>query len=515
MIRARSTANIESVMQPSSNNHPQSEQNEDVSSINRRDCLDRICLGFGGLALRGLLAGSLPTARATAAGSNPQGVVQTPLGERATVIKPRAKRIIFLFMHGGPSHIDLFDPKPELQRNDGKPLPFEGSRVTFADRGKLMKSPWKFRPCGQSGIPMSELWQYLPQVADDLCMVHSMCETNVAHGGACMKLHTGDEDQVRPSMGSWVSYGLGTENQNLPGFITICPTSLHGGVNNFGSAFLPSIHQGVPFGTPGYPNTVAKNAAFKYMSNSRFSREQQRLQLQLMRDLHSGGPDRDDAELEARIQSFELAFRMQTAGPEAVDISGETSATRQLYGLDNKETENFALQCLLARRFAERGVRFIQVSHAHTLPFNNEQWDQHTHLVKGHTTNVKQIDQPITALLQDLKQRGLLEDTLVVWGGEFGRTPTVQKGNAEAGRDHHPEGFTMWMAGGGVKGGHRYGATDEFGYYATENRCTVHDFHATLLHILGLDHERLTYRHAGRDFRLTDVHGNVATDVLA
>jgi len=467
----------------------------------RRRLLRDMCVGFGGLALHGTLAAC--------------HAAENPLAEVAARITPRAKRVIFLFMHGGPSHIDLFDPKPELQKHDGKPLPYQGSRVTFADRGNLMRSPWKFRPCGESGLPMSELWQHLPQVADELCMIHSMCDTNVAHGGACMKLHTGDEDQVRPSMGSWISYGLGTENQNLPSFITICPTSLHGGVNNFGSAFLPSVHQGVPFGTPGYPNTIAKQASFKYMTNADLSREQQQMQLRLLRDLHHNSPDADDEAMESRIQSFELAFRMQMAAPEVVDVSQESKSTRALYGLDDAATENFGLQCLLARRFAERGVRFVQVSHAHTLPFNNEQWDQHTHLEKGHSTNVKQIDLPITGLIKDLRQRGLLEDTLVIWGGEFGRTHTVQKGNAAPGRDHHPEGFTMWMAGGGVKPGFRYGATDDFGYYATDDRCTIHDFHATVLHILGLDHEKLTYRHAGRDFRLTDVAGNVATKLLA
>ena len=480
-----------------------------TNCTSRRRMLGEMCVGFGGLALHGLLSDCEAQELANAQNSIPARQLET-----VPRVAPRAKRVIFLFMHGGPSHIDLFDPKPELQRNDGKPLPFGGSRVTFADRGELMRSPWSFRRCGESGLPMSELWQYLPQVADELCMIHSMCETNVAHGGACMKLHTGDEDQVRPSMGSWISYGLGTENQNLPSFITICPTSLHGGVNNFGSAFLPSVHQGVPYGTPGYPNTIAKNASFKHMSNHQWTREQQRMQLELLRELHESTPDHDDAEMDARIQSFELAFRMQMAAPEAVDISQESKSTRELYGLDHAETENFGLQCLLARRFAERGVRFVQVSHAHTLPFNNEQWDQHTHLEKGHSINVKQIDQPITALLQDLRQRGLLDDTLLIWGGEFGRTPTVQKGNAEPGRDHHPEGFTLWMAGGGVKPGFRYGATDEFGYYATEDRCTIHDFHATVLHILGLDHEKLTYPHAGRDFRLTDVHGNVAEKIL-
>ena len=432
---------------------------------------------------------------------------------RLPMFPARAKRVIFLFMHGGPSHVDTFDYKPDLAKFDGKPLPFKGSRVVFAQRGNLMKSPWKFRQVGQCGHYMSELWQHLPEVADDLCMIHSMCETNVSHGGACMKLHTGNEAFVRPSMGSWVSYGLGTENQNLPSFVTICPTSLHGGVNNFGPSFLPAIHQGVPFGTPGYPNKLAKEASFPYVKNSHSSLQQQLKQIELLKKLQALKSRQDDR-FDARIKSFELAFRMQMAAPETVDISNESEATRNLYGLDQEETANFGLQCLLARRFAERGVRFIQVSHAHSLKFNNEQWDQHSHLHKGHTINCKQIDLPITGLLKDLKQRGLLDDTLVIWGGEFGRTPTTQP-STPVGRDHHPEGFTMWMAGGGVKGGFRYGATDEFGYYATQDRCTIHDWHATILHLMGLDHERLTYRHAGRNFRLTDVFGKVAKTIIA
>ena len=469
--------------------------------------LNHTAVGFGGLALRGMLADEC------LASTTPV----SPLAQQPPHFAPRAKRIIFLFMHGGPSHVDLFDPKPQLTRDDGKTLPFKGSRVQFAERGNLMRSPWKFKQHGDSGIPMSQLWHHLPDVADDLCMLHSVCETNVSHGGACMKMHTGDESLVRPSMGAWISYGLGTENQNLPSFITICPTSLHGGVNNFGTAFLPAAHQGVPLGSPGYPNTPAKGAQFDFMTNPRATNRQQRLQLQLLRSLHARQQQRagPDAELEARIQSFELAFRMQTAAPEAMDISRESKGTRALYGLDDPMTENFGLECLLARRFAERGVRFIQVSHAHTLPFNNEQWDQHTHLEKGHSINVAQIDKPVAGLIKDLKLRGLLDNTLVLWGGEFGRTPTVQLGKTEVGRDHHPEGFTMWMAGGGVKRGYRYGATDEYGYYPIENRCSIHDLHATVLHLLGLDHTRLTYPHVGRDFRLTDVYGNVAGDIIA
>ena len=414
--------------------------------------------------------------------------------------------------------MDLFDFKPALTRHEGQALPFPERAVQFAERGHVMPSPWSFRQVGQSGHWMSSLWKHLPSVADEICMLHSLCETNVAHGGACMKLHTGSESLLRPSMGAWMSYGLGSENQNLPAFVTLCPTSLHGGVDNFGAAFLPAQHQGVPLGTPGYPNTLAKNARFHYMGQGDAATLRvQREQLSLLRALGNQGTK--DASLvdplEARMQAFELAYRMQVEAPEVTDLSGESSFTRSLYGMDEPETENFGQQCLLARRLAERGVRFIQVSHAHSLPFNNEQWDQHSHLEQGHALNVAQIDKPTTGLLLDLKARGLLEETLVLWGGEFGRTPTIQKGEGPVGRDHHPDGFTMWMAGGGVKPGYRYGATDELGYHAVENRCTIHDLHATILHLMGLDHERLTYRHLGRDFRLTDVEGDVARSILA
>ena len=483
-------------------NHPHSR------FINRRHLLNQWCLGFGGMAFNAMHAG-------LSAGEAP---VKQPLSPPDGHFKARAKRIIFLFMHGGPSHVDLFDPKPALTKYDGKEPPFERTRVKFGKRGNLLKSPWSFRPTGKSGIPMSSLWQHLPAVADDLCMLHGLCDTNVAHGGACMKLFTGSESLIRPSMGSWVSYGLGSENQNLPSFITICPTSLHGGVDNFGSAFLPNMHQGVPLGTPGYPNTPAKDARFEFLKNENRSRRQQRILLDQLKHInkqHQKQAGRNP-QLEARIQSFEMAFRMQTEAPEVMNLADETDATLNLYGYDDPTTKNFAHQLLLARRFSERGVRFVQVSHAGSLPFNNEQWDQHSHIKKGHEMNVAQIDKPITGFIQDLKQRGLLEDTLVLWGGEFGRTPTAQVGKPETiGRDHHPDGFTMWMAGAGVKGGYRYGKTDEFGYYAVENRMTIHDLHATMLHMMGIDHEKLTYHYAGRDFRLTDVHGDVAHDILA
>ena len=482
--------------------------NTHSTSINRRHLLNRWCLGFGGMAFNTMLAG-------LSSGNAP---VKQPLAPHGGHFKARAKRIIFLFMHGGPSHVDLFDPKPALTKYDGKEPPFQRTRVKFGKRGNLLKSPWSFRPTGKSGIPMSSLWQHLPEVADDLCMLHGLCDTNVAHGGACMKLFTGSESLIRPSMGSWVSYGLGTENQNLPSFMTICPTSLHGGVDNFGSAFLPNIHQGVPLGTPGYPNTPAKDARFEFLKNKKYSRKQQRILLDQLKRINKKHQQQagQNPELEARIQSFEMAFRMQTEAPEVMNLADETDATLNLYGYDNPTTKNFAHQLLLARRFSERGVRFVQVSHAGSLPFNNEQWDQHSHIKKGHEMNVAQIDKPITGFIQDLKQRGLLEDTLVLWGGEFGRTPTAQVGKPETiGRDHHPDGFTMWMAGAGVKGGYRYGKTDEFGYYAIENRMTIHDLHATMLHMMGLDHEELTYHYAGRDFRLTDVHGEVAKGILS
>tara|TARA_B100001093_G_scaffold126632_2_gene119200 strand:- start:265 stop:1707 length:1443 start_codon:yes stop_codon:yes gene_type:complete len=467
----------------------------------RRDALGQMALGFGGLALSTLLAEQSRGADHL----RPQALFPA-----------RARRVIFLFMHGGPSHVDLFDHKPKLDEFNGKPLPFPERKVQFAKRGNLLKPPWPLRQVGNCGHWMSELWQHLPKVADELCMIHSLCETNVSHGGACMKMHTGDEALLRPSMGAWVNYGLGSENNNLPGFVTICPTSLHGGSDNFGPAFLPAEFGGVPLGTPGYPNTPAKDARFHYMTNERISHQKQSLQLGLLRRIHerqsAGG--QAGALLEDRMKSFELAFRMQMAAPEATDLSSESETTRKLYGMDDPRTENFARECIMARRLAERGVRFIQVSHAHSLKFNNEQWDQHSHLEKGHSLNVGQIDKPITGLILDLKARGLLEDTLVLWGGEFGRTPTTQQGNGPVGRDHHPDGFTMWMAGAGVRGGLRYGRTDEFGYHAIENRCTIHDLHATILHLLGIDHKRLTYRHNGREFRLTDVYGEIASDIL-
>jgi hypothetical protein len=419
----------------------------------------------------------------------------------------RAKRVIFLFMKGGPSHVDTFDPKPLLTRDDGKPLPFAKPRVQFAATGNLLKSPWSFQQYGESGAWVSELFPRLAAHVDDLCLVHSLHGTNPAHGGAVLKVHTGSDNFIRPSIGSWVSYGLGTENANLPAFVTICPTLAHGGINNWSSAFLPAVYQGTPLGNASVPSDQAR---VKYISNSALPREIQRLQLDRLNAINREHQARTgpEASLEARINSFELAFRMQNELPRVEDLSSESAATQKLYGMDDPVTANFGRMCLMARRFAEAGVRFIQVTHSD----NKVQWDQHSDLKNGHEKNAREVDLPIAGLLQDLKTRGLLENTLVWWGGEFGRTPVAESGN---GRDHNPEGFTMWLAGGGVKGGLRYGTTDDYGYYAAENKVHIHDLHATILHLVGLDHERLTYRYAGRDFRLTDVEGNVVRDLMA
>ncbi|HBH53182.1 MAG TPA: DUF1501 domain-containing protein [Planctomycetaceae bacterium] len=461
----------------------------------RRELLQRTAVGFGSLALAGMCAGETPAVGA-----------EDPLAPRQPLFPARARRVIFLFMSGGPSQVDTFDPKPLLTRDDGKPLPFAKPRVQFNSTGNLLKSPWEFKQYGESGLWVSDLFPHLAKRVDDLCLVHSIHGTNPAHGGAVMKIHTGTDNFVRPSIGSWVTYGLGTENANLPGFVTICPTLAFGGINNWSSAFLPAVYQGTALGNASIPSDKAR---VRYISNSRLPRDIQRMQLErLARQNREHQQGAAEAALEARINSFELAFRMQSAIPQIEDLSGESQATQALYGLNDPVTANFGRMCLMARRFAESGVRFIQVTHNDHLV----QWDQHSDLKNGHEKNAREVDLPIAGLLYDLKQRGLLEDTLIWWGGEFGRTPTAETAN---GRDHNQEGFTMWLAGGGVKGGFRYGSTDDYGYYAAENKVHIHDLHATMLHLLGLDHERLTYRHAGRDFRLTDVEGHVVHDLFA
>ncbi len=471
----------------------------------RRALLKTSAVGFGHLALTALLGRQANAEPAASSIASP--LAAGPLAPKAPHLPARAKRIVFLFMKGGPSHLDTFDPKPLLDRDHGKPPPFELPKVTFAKQGNLLKSPWKFKQYGQSGLPVSDLFPNVARHIDDLCILRSVHGTNPAHGGAALKLHTGSDQFVRPSMGSWVTYGLGTENENLPAFVTICPTLAHGGVNNWGSAFLPAYCHGTPIGNA---SVGSAHAVVKHIRNDRIDAATQRKQLDLLAAMnrdHLEVAGRNEA-LEGRLNSFELAFRMQSVMPEVQDLSTESEATHNLYGIDDPITEDFGRQCLLARRFLERGVRFVQVTHSDS----EVQWDQHSDLYRGHTKNSAEVDKPIAGFLADLKSRGLLEDTLVLWGGEFGRTPTAQGSD---GRDHNPYGFTMWMAGGGVKGGFAYGATDDYGYYAVENKMHVHDLHATILHLLGMNHERLTFRHAGRDFRLTDVAGHVATDILA
>ena len=455
--------------------------------VSRRSMLAQSACGFGWLAFA-----DLATRQA-------QGAVKQDGG--GTHHAARAKRVIFLFMHGGPSQVDTFDYKPELQKRDGQKLPFAPASNISA-KPQLMASPWKFAQHGKSGMWVSELFPQLASRVDDMCFVKSVYTRGQSHGQAVCMLHTGTDALVRPSVGAWVSYGLGSENQDLPSFISISPSNGHGGPRNYGSAFLPAIHQATTLGKEG----KLTNASIPNMK-SQLSPEEQRRQLDFLQSLNRDHLQRSgqDEQIEGAIESFELAYRMQRHAPEVMDLSKESADTMKLYGVGEKDTDHFARQCLLARRFAEAGVRYIELSTGNV-------WDQHGNLKAGHEKNAKAVDLPITGLLTDLKQRGLLEDTLVVCSGEFGRTPIVQGSN---GRDHNPQGFTAWMAGGGVKGGFSYGNTDEFGYFAAENRVHMHDLHATMLHLLGVDHLRLTYRYAGRDFRLTDVYGEVVKDIFA
>ena len=468
----------------------------------RRRLLQASAVSFGHLALHAMMQTEARAAGGTLSRHN----AADPLAAQVPHFAARAKRTVFLFMKGGPSHVDTFDPKPLLTRDHGNPPPFELPRVTFAAQGNLLKSPWKFHRHGESGLPVSELFPHVAQHVDDLCILRSVHGTNPAHGGALLKLHTGSDQFVRPSLGAWVTYGLGTENSNLPAFVTICPTLAHGGVNNWGAAFLPAYCQGTPIGNA---SIGAVNSTVKHIRNPRIDQSLQRKQLDLLRAMNQQHLDLSDADqaLEGRLNSFELAFRMQSTMPEVQDLTQESEATHKLYGTDDPVTQDFGRQCLMARRFLERDVRFVQVTHSDI----EVQWDQHSNLYLGHTKNAAEVDKPIAGLLTDLKSRGLLEDTLVLWGGEFGRTPTAQ---GTDGRDHNPHGFTMWMAGGGVKTGMAYGATDDYGYYAVENKMHIHDLHATIMHLMGLDHERTTFRYAGRDFRLTDIAGVVAKDIL-
>jgi hypothetical protein len=407
-------------------------------------------------------------------------------------------------MWGGPSHVDLFDPKTRLNTESGKQLSGKDVGSDRGQLGEILGSPFRFAQHGESGIWMSELFPHLAQQADKLCVVRSVHTEGQAHGEALLRLHTGQANLVRPSVGAWVSYGLGSESDNLPAFITISPPRGHGGVQNYGSAFLPAVHQGTAIGSAEIP--VSK-AVIPNLTNQRLSSRLQRSQLDLVQSLNRNHlrEAETDQGIEGLIASYELAFRMQSTMPRIMNVDDETKATLDLYGVGSEPADNFARQCLLARRFAELGVRYIQVS-------TNYTWDHHQKVKAGHIAESAKVDRPIAGLLQDLDQRGLLDDTLVLWGAEFGRTPMAENGD---GRGHHPQAFTMWMAGGGVRRGLTYGSTDDFGYHPVDNPVHMHDLHATLLYALGLDHERLTYRHAGRDFRLTDVYGDVVHDILA
>ncbi len=469
--------------------------------INRRQALKTTACGFGQLALAGLLNESVSAAK-------------NPLAARQPHFPPRAKRVIFLFMQGGPSQVDSFDYKPLLDEKDGQTFAFDDARVIAktGKRGssqKVMKPLWKFKQHGESGLWASDLFPHMAGQVDKLCMLHSMHTEGVAHGPATLFLHCGATNFVRPSMGSWINYGLGSENENLPGFMSICPSPGNGGARNYGNAFLPPVFQGTTFGSAGRP---AADATIRDLVNRRYGGKSQKRQFDLLRSLNAEQLKRNtsDDELESVISSFELAWRIQSHAPELLDLSGESAATLEMYGVDEKETEDFGRQCLMARRFCEAGVRYIQVTYGDGTA--NPAWDQHSNLPK-HGEHALRVDKPIAGLLEDLDQRGLLEDTIVWWGAEFGRTPYAQDNGT--GRDHNPGGFTTWLAGGGVKSGFRYGATDEFGAKAVENKIHMHDLHATILHLLGIDHEKLTYRYSGRDFRLTDVHGHVVKEIFA
>lgn len=469
----------------------------------RRALLQTTACGFGSLALNAL------------ASSNPQSafrIPQSPFPHHP----PRAKRVIFLFMAGGVSQIDSFDYKPKLIEKDGIAFDFDDAR-TVAKTGKgaamrVMKPLWDFKQRGQSGLWASDLFPHMAEHMDDLCVVKGMHTEGVAHGPATLFLHTGTTNFIRPSMGAWINYGLGTENENLPGFVSISPSLSNGGPRNYGTAFLPSRYQGTPLGRAGLH---ASQANIKNLTNTHFTGTSKARQFDLLRSLHQEQLQRasvagHEQEVEAVIESYELAWRLQSKAPHTLDIDTESAATKQLYGIDEKLTDNFGRQCLMARRLAESGVRFIQVNYSDNS--NNPAWDQHSNMPK-HKDHALAVDKPIAGLLQDLKQRGLLEDTLVWWGGEFGRTPYAQSNGT--GRDHNPGGFCQWLAGAGVKPGFSFGETDDFGHHAIADKVHMHDMHATILHLLGLDHERLTYPHAGRDFRLTDVHGHVVKELLA
>jgi Protein of unknown function (DUF1501) len=465
-----------------------------LAPLTRRQMLRRCANGFGSVALAGLLA------HESRAGLRGEGVAGLPH------MRAKAKNVIFLFMDGGPSQLDTFDPKPRLAKEHGQPIKMKTPATQFNNVGNVLKSPWAFRPRGQCGTPVSDLFPEVAQCVDDLAIVRSMTSEFSEHTNANYFIHSGHGQQGRPSMGAWATYGLGSEGQNLPGFIVLDSGLIPpGGLDCFSNGFLPATFQGSVF--QHGPEPVA------YLRPQESVALRQEQKLTLLHHLDEAGMHRHAHEdkIEAAIANYELAFRMQTAVPELLDLSRESNATKRLYGVDSEyaPTQIFASQCLLARRLVERGVRFVEVL---CPSVGADRWDQHSDLRGGHTRNARATDRPTAALLKDLKSRGLLDETLVIWAGEFGRTPMAQGSD---GRDHNPFGFSIWLAGGGIKGGTIYGQTDDYGYYAIENKVEMYDLHATMLHLLGIDHKRLTVRFGGRDMRLTDVHGEVVTGIVA
>jgi Protein of unknown function (DUF1501) len=476
---------------------------DSVPLFSRRAVLSRIGGGFGALGLARVLADAGvavagESARSRAHGGKEESVPGDPLAPRPPHFAARANRVIFLFMNGGPSHVDTFDPKPALERYAGQDPP-DAVMTGRRKRGKIMPSPFPARPHGQSGIELTSLFPHVAGCIDEICVLRSMYTDNPNHEPSLLMMNSGNMQPIRPSLGSWLMFGLGTENQNLPGFVVLCPGKPVVGPQLWSSSFLPGIYQGTHIRN----QSIDPDRIIRDVTNRHLSRADQRSMLDLVQELNRGhlesrGPDQA---LEARIASMEMAFRMQFEAREAFDLANESKFTRDQYG--NGE---FANACLIARRLVERGVRVVQVYYG-----NEQPWDDHQD-INRHRDHAQKSDLPIAALLKDLKSRGLLDETLVIWGGEFGRTPYSE---GAKGRDHHSLGFSMWLAGGGVKGGFVHGATDELGMQAVVDRMHVHDLHATILHLMGLDHERLTYRYSGRDFRLTDVGGRVAREILA
>ena len=471
----------------------------DYCNINRRQTLNSLACGFGGLAF-----GALAHKDAIASNDSPKEIFHH---------RPKAKRVIFIFMAGGVSHLDSFDYKENLVKHDGKMMRFDDARTLAKTRKiidhRVMKPLWKFKKHGQSGRDVSELFPHIANHVDDLCFIKGMHTNGIAHGPSTLFLHTGNINLIRPSMGSWINYGLGTENNNLPGFVSIGPSMGNGGPRNFSNAFLPSSYQGTPLGRAGIP---AKEATIKNLVNQNLNHQQNLKQFELLQKINaeqlSTYPNND--KINSVINSYELAWRMQNNAPNVLDIKNESPSTMEMYGIGQKETNDFGQYCLKARKLSEAGVRYVQINYTDNT--NNPAWDQHSDMPK-HMEHARATDKPVAGLITDLKQRGLLEDTIVWWGSEFGRTPYAQ--DKGTGRDHNSDGFTIWLAGGGFKKGFSFGETDEFGHHAVEGKVHMHDLHATILHQLGIDHEKLTYRYDGRDFRLTDVHGKVVHQLLS